>query len=156
MVSIAAEAEALELYIQMEQFRFNFKFDYAIEIDEDVDKDFTEIPPMLMQPFVENAIWHGLMYKHSEKGQLTICIRRKEGNLEFIIEDNGIGRNKSNELKSATKTKHKSVGIQITADRLAMANKLYGTEGTVSIFDKKKEDGTSGGTKVVFTLPYSE
>ncbi len=156
MVSIAAEVEALELYIQMEQFRFNFKFDYKIEIDEDVDKDFTEIPPMLMQPFVENAIWHGLMYKHSEEGNLLICIRRKKGNLEFIIEDDGIGRAKSQELKSAVKTKHKSLGLQITADRLAVANKLYGTEGTVKIIDKKDETGKATGTKVVFKLPREE
>jgi len=156
LVSIEAELKALELYIQMEQFRFNFKFDYEINVDEEVDKEFTEIPPMLLQPYVENAIWHGLMHKHDGKGELCICIKVIDGNLEFIIEDNGIGREKSMTLKSKTKTKHQSVGMQITADRLAMANRLYGTEGKVEVIDKKDENGKSLGTKVTFFLPYEE
>ena len=156
LVSIEAELTALELYIQMEQFRFNFKFDYEINIDEDVDKEFTEIPPMLLQPYVENAIWHGLMHKHEGKGELCINIKVKEGNLEFIIEDNGIGREKSLTLKSKTKTKHESVGMQITADRLSVANRLYGTAGKVNVIDKEDEDGKSLGTKVIFFLPYEE
>jgi len=156
LVSIEAELTALELYIQMEQFRFNFKFDYEINVDRDVDQEFTEIPPMLLQPYVENAIWHGLMHKHDGKGKLYIHIKIKGGNLEFIIEDNGIGREKSMSLKSKTKTKHKSVGMQITADRLEMANRLYGTEGRVSVIDKKDEKGKSTGTKVVFFLPHED
>ena len=154
MVPVAAEVEALELYIQMEQFRFNFKFDYTIEIDDDVDKDFTEIPPMLMQPYVENAIWHGLMYKTDDKGMLRVCIRHRSGRLEFIIEDNGIGRTKSVELKSKITSGHKSVGMQITADRLAMNNRLYGIEGKLEIIDKKYPDGSAAGTKIIFSLPY--
>lgn len=156
LVSIEDELTALELYIQMEQFRFNFKFDYEINVDEDVDQEFTEIPPMLLQPYVENAIWHGLMHKHDGKGELCIHIKVKEGNLEFIIEDNGIGRKKSMTLKSKTKTKHQSIGMQITADRLEMANRLYGTAGKLSVIDKEDEKGKSLGTKVVFFLPYEE
>ncbi len=156
LVSLEAELTALELYIQMEQFRFNFKFDYEIKVDADVDKEFTEIPPMLLQPYVENAIWHGLMHKHDGKGELCIHIKIKDGNLEFIIEDNGIGRAKSMTLKTKTKTKHESVGMKITADRLAIANRLYGTEGQVDVIDKKNEKGKSLGTKVVFFLPYEE
>ena len=156
LVSLEAELTALELYIQMEQFRFDFKFDYEIKVDENVDKDFTEIPPMLLQPYVENAIWHGLMHKHDGKGELCIRIKIKDGNLEFIIEDNGIGREKSMTLKTKTKTKHQSVGMKITADRLEMANRLYGTEGSVRVIDKKDEKGKSLGTKVIFFLPYDD
>lgn len=155
LVSLEDELNALELYIQMEQFRFDFKFDYEIKIDSDVDKEFTEIPPMLLQPYVENAIWHGLMHKHDGKGELYIRIKLKKGNIEFIIEDNGIGRAESMTLKSKTKT-HESVGMKITADRLKMANKLYGTDGKVKLIDKLNEAGKGVGTKVIFSLPYEE
>jgi sensor histidine kinase YesM len=154
LVSLQAELASLELYIQMEQFRFNFKFDYEIKVDANVDQDFTEIPPMLLQPYVENAIWHGLMHKHDGKGELCIRIKIKDGNLEFIIEDNGIGREKSMSLKTKTRTKHESLGMQITADRLAIANRLYGTEGQVKVIDKKDANAKSLGTKVIFLLPY--
>jgi sensor histidine kinase YesM len=156
LVSLEVELRALELYIQMEQFRFNFKFDYEIKVDVDVDKEFTEIPPILLQPYVENAIWHGLMHKHVGKGELCIHIKIKDGNLEFIIDDNGIGRAKSMELKTKTKTKHESIGMRITADRLAMANRLYGTDGKVTVIDKEDENGKSLGTKVIFFLPYED
>jgi len=155
LVSLEDELNALELYIQMEQFRFDFRFDYEIKIDENVDKEFTEIPPMLLQPYVENAIWHGLMHKHDGKGELCIRIKIKDGNIEFIIEDNGIGRAKSMTLKSKTKT-HESVGMKITANRLNIANKPYGTDGKLRIIDKENEAGKGIGTKVIFSLPHEE
>lgn len=154
MVVLRDELEALKLYIEMENFRFNDKFDYRVKIAEDVEADLIEIPPLILQPYVENAIWHGLMHKSKGRGMLDIEVERHNGNIQFIIRDNGIGREKAQVIKTFSATKHESVGMKITEDRIEMTNQLYGTNASVSIEDMR-EDGsqTSSGTKVIITLP---
>ncbi|MEL6923778.1 MAG: histidine kinase, partial [Bacteroidota bacterium] len=131
MVRLDKELEALRLYIEMEQFRFNKKFDFNITLDEDINAEFVDIPPLILQPYVENAIWHGIMHKENGQGHLQIDITRlhaddtEQDMLRFVIEDNGIGREKAQALKSRSATRHKSFGMQITRNRIALANELY-------------------------------
>ncbi|MEM7103571.1 MAG: histidine kinase [Bacteroidota bacterium] len=147
------ELEALGLYMEMEALRFGQKFDYEVIIDEEVDVDSISIPPMLFQPYVENAIWHGLMAK-KEKGKVELKLSRKNGMLNCIIDDNGIGRQKAQELKSKNQRKDKkSMGMTITKNRIAMINKLYDTNTSIKIFDKKDKKGIASGTRVELNIP---
>jgi len=110
------------------------------------------IPPMLLQPFVENAIWHGLMQKETE-GTITIEIKMEgEETLKISITDDGIGREKAAELKSKSAT-HKSHGLKVTSQRIEMKNNLNSTGAQVHIFDLKDESGNAIGTKVELVIP---
>jgi len=109
---------------------------------------------MILQPYVENAIWHGLMHKEEGIGHLLLEIKKEGNQIKFVIEDNGIGREKAMSIKSRSATKHKSFGMQITKNRIAIANELYQTNATIKIIDLKNEKGKSLGTKVVIYLPF--
>jgi ligand-binding sensor domain-containing protein len=149
-VSLKSELEALKLYIEMEEMRFDNRFEYSIGIDKTIEPEFVEVPPLLLQPYVENAIWHGLMHKGS-KGKLTVDIAKENGWLRCVIEDNGIGRAKAQQLKSKSATRDKSMGIKITTDRL----NLYHTHTEVEIIDLMDSGGMAVGTRVVVDIPYS-
>ena len=111
------------------------------------------IPPMLLQPFVENAIWHGLMQKEGE-GNITIEIRIEgEETLKLSITDDGIGREKAAELKSKSAT-HKSHGLKVTSQRIEMMNKLNSTGAQVNIFDLHDDQGNATGTRVELVIPF--
>lgn len=148
-IPLAKELELLELYTKLEHSRFPDKFDYKIHVDELIDVDAFQIPPMLLQPYIENAIWHGLRYTN-EKGFLNISLRQKEGNtIEITIEDNGIGRKKSAELKTPNQKKRKSKGMGNIKKRIAILNDMYKDKVAVHI-SNLEADGS--GTKVLFIL----
>ena len=152
-VPLVDEIESLELYLQMESLRFTHKFDYEFLVDENVDPRSIEIPPMLIQPYVENAIWHGLMHKNTT-GRLDISLSRKNGTLQCVIEDNGIGRQKSMEINAARRVKKKkSMGMSITEDRIKLLNELYNMNTEVKIEDLKNADGNSLGTRIEINIP---
>lgn len=147
-ISIDDEINMLHLYIELEALRFDDAFDYTIEVDPLIDKYNTEIPTMTIQPYVENAIWHGLLHKPS-RGKLLIRIFRKNDNLACIIEDNGIGRKKSKEIaEKSTHKKHRSVGMEITESRLNSIAELHQSAYSVSITDLTNEYGEASGTRV--------
>jgi len=151
-ISIEKELETLKLYLVLESARFDNKFSCIIHISEDVDVDLIMIPPMLLQPFVENAIWHGLMQKETE-GIITLEIRREhEDFLGISITDDGIGREKAAELKSKTLT-HKPHGLKVTTQRIEMMNKMNSTGAHVEIIDLHDAHGNSSGTKVKLVIP---
>lgn len=154
--SLKDEIELLDLYLQMESLRFKDKFQYKINVSDDIDINTEVIPPMLIQPYVENAIWHGLMHKKDESaGKVTINIKQKNNQLVCEIEDNGIGRERAEQIKAKKPGNHKpSMGMQITKDRIDLINQLYNTNTTVEIIDKKDEAGNPAGTKVIITIPY--
>ena len=154
-ITLKDELEALELYLQMESLRFKNKFSYAIHVDERLDANSIVIPPMLIQPYVENAIWHGLMHKtNGEEGKVELGLYKNENNLLFVVRDNGIGRKKAAELKEHRLNNHKrSMGMQITEDRIEIINKLYNINASVHIYDMKNEQGEPTGTKVELTIP---
>ena len=154
-ISLKDELEALELYMQMESLRFKNKFSYSINIDERVDTSSIVIPPMLIQPYVENAIWHGLMHKtNGEEGRVNINLFKEKDDLQCVIEDNGIGRKQAAEFKSQRQMNHKrSMGMQITKDRIEIINKLYNMNASINIYDREDEKGKAIGTKVELTIP---
>ncbi|WP_299532254.1 histidine kinase [Ulvibacterium sp.] len=148
-IPLSRELELLELYVKLEHSRFPEKFNYEIVSSEHLDIDSYQIPPMLLQPYIENAIWHGLRYKE-EKGFLKIHLKQQsKATLEITISDNGIGRKKSAELKTRHQRNQKSKGMGNIAKRIAILNDMHKNRITIRISDLNR-DGT--GTKVTFTL----
>ncbi len=141
-VPISNEIELIELYLKLEHYRFRDKFSYTFTVDEHIDRESIDVPPMLIQPYIENAVWHGLRYKE-EQGQLNVTIKKLADSIEVVIEDNGIGRKKSQELKTKNQRKTKSTGIINTANRLNLLNKVYKVNYHVDIVDlQEPKEGT--------------
>lgn len=146
-VTLDKELHALQLYIEMEQLRFNHRFEYSLAVADDVQPEHIEIPPLLIQPYVENAVWHGLMHK-KEPGLLQIRVFYEQKTLCIEIEDDGVGRQKASELKSRSAAENKSYGMKVTAERLDAINQLYGAGAKVEIFDLTDAAGLPAGAKV--------
>ncbi|MFY9243499.1 MAG: histidine kinase [Polaribacter sp.] len=142
-ISLTKEIELLELYVKLEHNRFKDKFDYQINIDENIDLEQFSIPPMLLQPYIENAIWHGLRYKN-EKGNLEISINQKDKEtVSILIIDDGIGRKKSQEIKTKNQLKQKSKGMSNIKNRIAILNSMYKERISVNVSDAfDKGEGT--------------
>lgn len=155
-ITLEKELQTLELYLQMEVLRFDDAFRYEIEVDTIQSPDSILLPSMLLQPYVENAIWHGLLHKRNGEGQLWLRFQQTNGLLAVEIEDNGIGREKARALKSKDVVRKKSYGMQISKDRIALLNELYDTGAVVKIIDLKSADGTATGTRVHIELPVKE
>ncbi len=148
-ISLSRELELLELYVKLEHSRFPEKFDYTINLDEQIDTEAFQIPPMLLQPYIENAIWHGLRYKE-EKGFLNIEIVQEETDvIQIRITDNGIGRKRSREIKTTNQKNQSSKGMGNIKKRIAILNTMYKDKVTVSVQDLN-EDAT--GTSVILNL----
>jgi tetratricopeptide (TPR) repeat protein len=151
-ITLSNELEALDLYIQMEQLRFNNKFSYVIDVDDAVEADYLEVPPLIIQPYVENCIWHGLMHKKEADGKLYIKIYQENNMLVCIIEDNGIGRLAANALKSKSAEKNKSFGMSITKERLNYVNRENVSEPNIEIIDLVDDKNNALGTKVIIRI----
>ncbi|WP_157811864.1 tetratricopeptide repeat-containing sensor histidine kinase [Tenacibaculum sp. SZ-18] len=148
-IPFTKEIELLELYVKLEHNRFQDKFDYTIDVDSSINLEEYKIPPMLLQPYIENAIWHGLRYK-KDKGVLKIAVKQEENDaINITIEDNGIGRKKSMEMKTKNQLKQKSKGMSTIKNRIAILNDMYQDKVAVLISDCLP-DGS--GTKVELTL----
>ena len=148
-IPLSKELEQLELYMALEHSRFPDKFEYTLDIDEASDIASYQIPPMLLQPYIENAIWHGLRYRDS-KGVLKVSVAPKsENEIAICITDNGIGRKKSQSLKTQNQKKQKSKGMGIIQKRVAILNDMYSDKVSIAISDLEK-DGS--GTQVLFVL----
>jgi tetratricopeptide (TPR) repeat protein len=147
-IPLTKEQEILSLYLKLEHYRFRDKFEYEIKIDDSIDPESIQVPPMLIQPYIENAVWHGLRYKET-KGKLLLHFHKENSHLVVDINDDGIGRKRSAELKTANQKKHNSTGIRNIQERLAIINKVYKTTYRVSI-----EDASAGsGTRVSIHFP---
>jgi sensor histidine kinase YesM len=146
------ELRLLKLYLKLEHARFGEQFEYEIEEAPGLNTSEVEIPPMLLQPFVENAIWHGLRYK-SDKGHLRLSIRPTAGQrLRIEIADNGIGRARSRSVKTKRQSQYQSTGLSNTQQRMALLHTLYDKQYELSITDllPGEEDP---GTLVTLSLP---
>jgi LytS/YehU family sensor histidine kinase len=153
MISLTEEVEVLELYLTLEHMRFEKSFEYKIHVGDDLETDEILIPSMLLQPFVENALWHGLMHK-SDHRQLNICFKKlSEDVFQCIIDDNGIGRKKALQLKEQqSKTKrHVSKGMSICRDRIELLQK-QGHHAALQIIDKYDNNNEAAGTRVIVEL----
>lgn len=151
-ISLAEELQTLDLYIKIERKRFSTSFDYEFTTDENIDIEQITIPPMLLQPYVENAIWHGILHKSEGHGTIKVNTYKKDNSIIVEITDNGIGREKANQLKLKSAQRNKSMGMQITQDRMAISNMVSNDHIEVEIFDLYGESGQSEGTRVVITL----
>lgn len=152
IIPLSEEIKALELYLDLEAMRFEKRFDYKISIDESLDPDKVKIPSMLIQPYVENAIKHGIL-SSPRKGIIKIDISREHLFLKCTVEDNGIGRQKSAEKLAVEE--HRSFGTSITKERLAVINELYGNTLFEQVIDLYDENGEGAGTRVEIRIPYT-
>ncbi|MBR9846705.1 MAG: tetratricopeptide repeat protein [Algicola sp.] len=149
-IPLQKEIELLDLYTKLEHFRFKDKFDYSITVDDAVDVSEYQIPPMLLQPYIENAVWHGLRYK-TEKGHLYISIDKKSKNeITISVSDDGIGRERSKSLKTEHQKKQNSKGMGNIKKRVAILNEMY--KDKVDVFIEDYQDKEDVGTRVVVTL----
>jgi len=151
-ITLSSELAALELYIEMEAMRFKEKLSYSLQVEKNVETNYIEIPPLLLQPYVENAIWHGLMPRE-EGGHIAITVAMQdESLLEINITDNGIGRNAATASNKIT-SKHNSYGMKATTERIALINQIYKTGANVSVHDLVNEKGEAAGTQVTLQIP---
>ncbi len=150
-ISLEKEKEILELYLQLEQLRFHGNFEYSIIIDKEIDITEIKIPPMLVQPFVENAIWHGLMPKQGER-KVQIKFRLNGDMLECLITDNGIGRQAAAMLKEKASTSHQSKGMAIVNERLQILRQQHQQPFEVSVTDIIDAGNNLTGTQVLLKI----
>ena len=145
LIPLTDDLNVLELYLQLECNRLRGKFDYQINVAENIDKENTLVPPMILQPFVENSIWHGIANKEG-KGHIEISINRQGGVLHCLIDDDGIGRMASSQLSGVAK--NQSLGMKITKTRIDIMNKVKKSKGTVELSD------LANGMRVQVNLPF--
>ncbi len=153
-VTINEDVESIKLYLELERMRFDNQFDYEIILGSDIDGDYDEIPPMLIQPYLENAILHGINPKEA-KGFIKVNIEHITSFIKITIVDDGIGREKANALKSLLPpNKHKSLGMKITQDRLRILNTMQQSQLSVNIIDLYHTNKEALGTKIELFIPY--
>ncbi len=152
MIPLEDEIQSLENYLAIEQLSRNHSFDFKIIHEGDLDSEALLIPPMMIQPFVENAIIHGVAHI-SEQGNILVDFSRKNGKLECTIVDNGIGREQAKKIKSQVEHGHKSTALQVTQERLDILNKGSKKRKSLEMLDVLNEAGKVVGTKVVLRLP---
>jgi LytS/YehU family sensor histidine kinase len=140
----------LELYLSLENLRIP-DLDYSIEIEPGINTEKTKIPNMMLQPYIENAIWHGLMHKKNNR-KLQIKIDSKHNAMIFQVEDNGIGRKKASELKSRYRKEHRSKGMELLSKRFNLLSKEYATEVQTTVTDLY-HNGEALGTLVEIIVP---
>ena len=149
-IALSTELEALRLYVELERLRFGKQFDFVLSVDDSIEPDYVQVPPLIVQPYVENAIWHGLMHKDTE-GRLEVRLSLDNESLVVEVDDNGIGRAAAASIRSKTATKEKSMGMDITRNRLRISSD--GREGRVEIVDYLSETHGRSGTLVKITIP---
>lgn len=150
-ITLDNEVDILHKYVEIESLRFESAFTYEIIVDDKLNSPETRIPHLLIQPFVENAIWHGLLMKESDKNLRISFEYLDEQSLSCVIDDNGAGRNPNK--APAQLVKKKSLGIHFTAQRLELMQKEWGGSFGVEIIDKVSVEGASAGTRVKITIP---
>ncbi|MCZ2223895.1 MAG: histidine kinase [Chitinophagales bacterium] len=152
LITLEEELTALKLYLELEHRRCNNKFDYSLIVDDSIEKEKIIMPPLLIQPHVENAIWHGLLPKET-RGKLQVNIKLLQaGIIECLVEDDGIGREASNKINEKKHHKHNSIAINIAKERLKVSNSL-GLIGKLEVIDLYNENKESKGTKVILQIP---
>ena len=151
-VPLEKEINTIENYLELQKVRYGGKFDFKITIDEKIDQENMLIPPMLAQPFIENAIEHGIRHKESQ-GHIDIRFRLEDGMIRFEVEDDGVGRERSHEIESKQHSRHRSMATSLTRDRLNTLNKKHKKKIRMEIVDLKDASGQGCGTRVEFGVP---
>lgn len=153
-VTLKDELNALRLYLELESVRLMNKLDYSIDVEND-DLINLRVPSMLIQPFVENAIWHGIMLKPSREGTVKITFRSEMDKVICTIEDDGVGRKEAQAIRNKREIEHKSMGYKITGQRVQMLNTLYKDKFSIIYHDLVSSQGVPTGTRVEITIPVS-
>lgn len=148
-ISLEDELEALKEYIELERLRLDDQFEYSINVDSSIDPDDVNIPTLLIQPYVENAIWHGIA-KKKDQGKIIIDIKKEDDRILCVIDDNGVGRLKSQNMETDS---HKSYAMNITKARLDLINTLEDDIININIIDKTDNEGNPTGTTVQLFVP---
>jgi len=152
-ISLPDEISYLSGYLSLEKLRFKDKMDYSIDVGPAVDDPRLLIPPMLLQPYVENSMRHGLRHKTDGQGHINLEFRRTDDRLIITVEDNGIGRKKAGSFKTSEHIEYQSKGMSLTADRIRMMNAKYGDYIRITVEDPVDPGGRSLGTRVVMEFP---
>jgi two-component sensor histidine kinase len=147
-IPLAEEIEFLSNYLSLEKLRFKDKMSFEFVIDPGIDSRSLIIPPMILQPYVENSMRHGLRHKIAGKGHIRIEMKKGGDRLFISIEDNGIGREKAASYKTAEHIEYQSRGMSLTADRLRIMNTVYDNDITVEVMDLEDDRGRPAGTRV--------
>jgi ligand-binding sensor domain-containing protein len=153
-IELSKEIEALRLYLELESIRLSGKFEYQINIENDELLKY-KVPTLLIQPFVENSIWHGIMLKPEQDGLVSISIKSNNQSLLCTIEDNGIGRKAAQEIRKKQDAERKSLGFKITAQRIELLNTLYKDKFNIKYIDINDSKGNIKGTRVEIMIPYT-
>jgi sensor histidine kinase YesM len=151
-ISLEEELETMDLYMTIENIRFSNEIAYIVEVDEEINLGTIKIPPLILQPFLENAVWHGLSTKKENKEIILSISKNTKGVIEIIIQDNGIGRAASAEIRSKKSLNRKSIGISLTKERLAHFSKDQKKEYTIMYEDLIDENQKPKGTKVIMSI----
>ncbi|MGC4100648.1 sensor histidine kinase [Ferruginibacter sp.] len=153
-IPLSNELEMIKLYLSLESLRFRQSFSYEILLDENIEPEITQVPSLLLQPYVENAVWHGLRHHDGEK-KLLITIHEKQQQLQIAIDDNGVGRKRSETIKSQKlgAEQFESKGTALAEQRIAVLNSQYPGMAKITIVDKTDDEGNATGTKVLIYLP---
>jgi ligand-binding sensor domain-containing protein len=152
-IALADEIDYLLAYLSLEKLRFKEKMDYSVEVDPDINARGLFIPPMLVQPYVENSMRHGLRYKTDGKGVIRLAIRLEAARLVMIIEDNGIGRERAASYKTAEHIEYQSRGMMLTDERIRLFNAVHEQKIEAEVFDLRDDEGRATGTRVVLRFP---
>jgi ligand-binding sensor domain-containing protein len=154
-IPMEEEVKTIENYLELEKFSSGDKFEYSVQISDNIDPEAIAIPPMMIQPFTENSIIHGLKHLEDRKGEIKVEFEIIDDYLECRIIDNGIGRKKATEIKAQKENYHKSTALVVTQERLGILNKELTVKG-LEIIDRKGDEGESIGTMVVLRVPVME
>src|SRR4030095_16662356 len=155
-VTLESEITLLESYIQLEGLRLPGRIGYSISIDKSIGTQSTYMPSMLLQPVVENAIWHGIAPRENEsKGNISINVRQDDDQLLCTIEDNGVGRDMAQQLHDKSVTNQRALGMKITEERLRLRNRKQGRQ-CIQITDLKDNHDHAVGTRVILHIPIAE
>ena len=149
-IPLQRELDFLQLYLSLENLRIP-DLEFSINVDSSVDTERTMIPNMILQPYIENAIWHGLSHKEHDK-RLQIRISNENGFTRYDIEDNGVGRKKAAELKSLYRKEHRSKGMELLSKRFKLLAKEYGSDIETRVADVMNGNDVKG-TKVMISVP---
>jgi len=146
-ITLYDEIETCKLYLQLESMRFDAKFSYSVSTDETIDLKSIRVPALIVQPFIENAIWHGIV--PAGTGHVSLTISRNNGYIDIVVDDNGIGREASQQNKSASNILHNSRGVNLTHSRIQLNNLLQQWQASLEMIDKTENDIAKGTTAII-------
>jgi tetratricopeptide (TPR) repeat protein len=153
LVPFEKEVGTLRNYLELQKLRYPDQFEYSVEVDKNIEEEEIAIPPMLVQPFIENALEHGIRHK-KEKGRIDIRFFLQGKKIQCEVEDNGVGREKAWEAEYTERPDHKSLATDIIKDRIKVLNRKFRQKIKLEIIDIKSIDHKAMGTKVLIDLPY--